>query len=114
MNEQGRGCCREKKCYDHPLGRAAAAESGVLCSLQFKNMQYALCTINLALYTTHYAVHFALCTVRYASIRLGVLPQSREPAHKLQPPLIPPALDPDLVSHTFLKVNQSEEEIWSN
>ena len=58
MNEQGRGCCREKKCYDHPLGRAAAAaaESGVLCSLQFKNMQYALCTINLALYTTHYAV----------------------------------------------------------
>ena len=63
-----------------------------------------------ALYTTHYAV----CTVRYASIRLGVLPQSREPAHKLQPPLIPPALDPDLVSLTFLKVDQGREEIWSN
>ena len=24
------------------------------------------------------------------------------------------ALDPDLVSLTFLKVDQSEEEIWSN
>ena len=103
MNEQGRGCCREKKCYDHPLGRAAAAESGVLCTLQFKIMHCTLCTM-----------HYALCTVHYASIRLGVLPQSQEPAHKLQPPLIPPALDPDLVLLTFLKVNQSEEEIWSN
>ena len=70
----------------------------VLCNLR-------LCTV---------LVHSALCTVHYASIRLGVLPQSQEPAHKLQPPLIPPALDPHLVPLTFLKVDQSEEEIWSN
>ena len=78
--------------------------------MHFKNMHYALCTVHYALCTTH----CALRTVRYASIRLGVLPQSREPAHKLQPPLIPPALDPDLVSHTFLKVDQSGKEIWFN
>ena len=62
MNEQGRGCCREKKCYDHPLGRAAAAESGVLCTLQFKIMHCTLCTMHYALCTLHYA----LCTMHYA------------------------------------------------
>ena len=90
-----------------------------LCTMHFAlcTMHSALCTMHYALCTMHYAlctVHFALCTMHYASIRLGVLPQSQEPAHKLQPPLIPPALDPHLVPLTFLKVDQSEEEIWSN